>query len=254
MSKERASSDRLRGRTVLITGGARRVGAHLVRAVHAAGANVVIHCNRSRAEAETLSAELEAERPASTAVLSADLLDVAQLPLLVRATCDRFGTLDILINNASTFYPTPIGSIEPKAWDDLLGTNLRAPTFLTQAAAPELRRSQGLVLNLVDIHGLRPLRDHTVYSTAKAGLIMLTRALARELAPEVRVNAIAPGPVLWPEGGIPQERQEKILAQTPLHRAGTPEDIARAVLFFATDAPFVTGQILAVDGGRSIGW
>ncbi|HWW21155.1 MAG TPA: pteridine reductase [Steroidobacteraceae bacterium] len=252
MSKERPPSDRLRGRTVLITGGARRIGAHLARALHAAGANVVIHCHRSRAEADDLSAELEAVRPASTAVLSADLLDVAQLPPLVRATCDRFGTLDVLINNASSFYPTPIGSIELKAWDDLLGTNLRAPTFLTQAAAPELRRAQGLVLNLVDIHGLRPLREHSVYSTAKAGLIMLTRALARELAPEVRVNAIAPGPVLWPESGIGQERQQKILAQTPLQRPGSPEDIVRAVLFFATDAPFVTGQILAVDGGRSI--
>jgi pteridine reductase len=254
MNKERLASERLRGRTVLITGGARRVGAQIVRTMHAAGANVVIHCHRSRDEADTLSAELEAVRPASTAVLTADLLDVAQLPPLVRAASDRFGTLDVLINNASTFYPTPIGSIEPKAWDDLFGTNLRAPTFLSQAAAPELRRTQGLIVNLVDIHGLRPLREHAVYSTAKAGLIMLTRSLARELAPEVRVNAIAPGPVLWPEGGIAQERQEKILAQTPLHRAGTPDDIARAVLFFATDAPFVTGQILAVDGGRSIGW
>jgi pteridine reductase len=254
MSKERAPSDRLRGRTVLITGGARRVGAHLSRALHAAGANIVIHCHRSRQEADKLSAELEAARPASTAVLSADLLDVTLLPLLVRAACDRFGTLDVLINNASTFYPTPIGSIEPSAWDDLLGTNLRAPTFLAQAAASELRRSQGLILNMVDIHGIRPLRDHSVYSTAKAGLIMLTRALARELAPEVRVNAIAPGPVLWPESGIDEERKQKILEQTPLRRAGSPDDIARAVLFFATDAPFVTGQVLAVDGGRSIGW
>jgi pteridine reductase len=254
MGKERTASDRLRGRTVLITGGARRVGAHLSRTLHAAGANLVIHCHRSRDDADKLSAELEAIRPASTAVLSADLLDVAQLAPLVRAASDRFGTLDVLINNASTFYPTPIGSIDAHAWDDLMGTNLRAPTFLAQAAAPDLRRSQGLILNLVDIHGIRPLRDHSVYSTAKAGLIMLTRALARELAPEVRVNAIAPGPVLWPESGIEDERKLKILAETPLHRAGSPDDIARAVLFFAADAPFITGQILAVDGGRSIGW
>jgi pteridine reductase len=254
MNQDAQPSDRLRGRTVLITGAARRVGAHIARALHAAGANLVIHCHRSRREAEGLAAELEVARPASTAVLSADLLDVAQLPPLVRATCDRFGTLDVLINNASTFYPTPLGSIEPKEWDDLMGTNLRAPTFLAQAAAPQLRRSRGLLLNMVDIHGIRPLREHTVYSIAKAGLIMLTRSLARELAPDVRVNAIAPGPVLWPEGGIDEDRKARILEQTPLHRAGSPDDIARAALFFATDAPFVTGQILAIDGGRSIGW
>ena len=247
-------SDRLRGRTVLITGGARRLGAHVARAVHAAGANLVIHCHHSRTEAERLAAELELVRAASTAVLSADLLDVAQLPPLVRASCERFGTLDVLINNASTFYPTPLGSIEPKQWDDLMGTNLRAPTFLAQAAAPALRRARGLLLNMVDIHGIRPLREHTVYSTAKAGLIMLTRSLARELAPDVRVNAIAPGPVLWPEAGIDQDRKEKILEQTPMQHAGSPDDIARAVLFFASDAPFITGQVLAVDGGRSIGW
>lgn len=254
MSNERAPSDRLQGRTVLITGGARRIGAYLSRALHAAGANIVIHCHRSRTAAERLSAELEAVRPASTAVLSADLRDVTLMPPLVRATCDQFGTLDVLINNASTFYATPIGGIEPSAWDDLVGTNLRAPTFLAQAAASELRRSQGLILNMVDIHGIRPLREHSVYSSAKAGLIMLTRALARELAPEVRVNAIAPGPVLWPESGIDEARKQRILEQTPLQRAGSPEDIARAVLFFATDAPFITGQVLAVDGGRSIGW
>jgi pteridine reductase len=254
MDKDSPRSEQLRGRTVLITGGARRVGAHIARALHAAGANLVIHCHRSRREADSLAAELELARPGSTAALSADLLDLAQLPPLVRATCDRFGTLDVLINNASSFYPTPLGSIEPKQWDDLMGTNLRAPTFLAQAAAAELRRSRGLLLNIVDIHGIRPLREHTVYSTAKAGLIMLTRSLARELAPEVRVNAIAPGPVLWPEAGIEQDRKQKILEQTPMHRAGSPDDIARAVLFFACDAPFITGQILAVDGGRSIGW
>jgi pteridine reductase len=244
----------LRGRTALITGGARRVGAHLARALHAAGANIVVHFHRSRADADKLVAELELARPDSTTVISADLLDVSRLPALIRASCDRFGALDILINNASTFYPTPLGSISAAQWDDLIGTNLRAPTFLAQAAAQELRRRQGLLLNIVDIHGMRPLRDHLVYSTAKAGLIMLTRALARELAPEVRVNGIAPGPVMWPEAGIEEQRKEKILEHTPLHRSGSPQDIARAALFFATEAPFVTGQILAVDGGRSIGW
>jgi pteridine reductase len=245
---------RLRGRTALITGGARRVGAQIVRSLHAAGANVVIHCHRSRAEADRLKAELEAVRTDSTAVVTADLLDVAKLPSLVAAAHDRFGGLDILVNNASTFYSTPLGSISLGQWDDLFGTNLRAPTFLSQAAAPELRRARGLLLNIVDIHGMRPLRDHSVYSSAKAGLIMLTRSLARELAPEIRVNGIAPGPVLWPEAGIDEQRKQQILRSTPMHRSGSPEDIARAVLFFATDAPFVTGQILAVDGGRSIGW
>jgi pteridine reductase len=246
--------ERLNGRTALITGSARRVGAQIARVLHAAGANVVIHCHRSRTAAGQLAAELEARRADSTAVVSADLLDVSQLPPLIRQTCDRFGALDILINNASTFYPTPLGSITAQQWDDLLGTNLRAPTFLAQAAAAELRRAQGLLLNIVDIHGLRPLRDHLVYSTAKAGLIMLTRSLARELAPQVRVNGIAPGPVMWPDAGIDDQRKERILENTPLHRSGSPHDIARAALFFATGAPFITGQILAVDGGRSIGW
>jgi pteridine reductase len=249
-----SNAARLQGRTALITGGARRIGERTVRALHAAGANVVIHCHRSRAEADSLVAELESGRPQSTAVVAADLLDVGQLPSLVAAARERFGGLDILVNNASTFYPTPLGTISPKQWDDLFGTNLRAPTFLAQAAAGELRRARGLLLNMVDIHGIRPLRDHSVYSTAKAGLIMLTRALARELAPEVRVNGIAPGPVLWPDDGIDEARKQEILRNTPMHRTGSPDDIARAILFFATDAPFVTGQILAVDGGRSIGW
>jgi len=245
---------RLHGRTALITGAARRIGAQIVRSLHAAGANVVIHCHRSRAEADLLAAELERARPASTAIVAADLLDVTTLPSLVLAARERFGALDVLINNASSFYPTPMGSITAAQWDDLLGSNLRAPTFLAQAAASELVRTRGLIVNIVDIHGMRPLRDHVVYSTAKAGLIMLTRALARELAPDVRVNAVAPGPVMWPESGMEEERKQQILSNTPLHRIGSPDDIARAVLFFATDAPFVTGQILSVDGGRSIGW
>jgi pteridine reductase len=209
----------------------------------------------ARAEqADALAAQLQSARADSALVVSADLLDMAQLPALVRATCDRFGSLDILVNNASSFYPTPLGTITATQWDDLLGSNLRAPAFLSQAAAPELKRAKGLLLNIVDIHGMRPLRDHVVYSTAKAGLIMLTRALARELAPDVRVNGIAPGPVLWPEGELPEQVKEKILDNTPLHRQGSPQDIARTALFFATAAPFITGQILAVDGGRSIGW
>jgi len=244
----------LSGRTALVTGAARRVGAQIARSLHAAGANVMIHCHRSLAEAQRLAAQLEQARAGSAAVSVTDLRDTAALPGLIAGTCDRFGALDLLINNASSFYPTPIGQITLVQWNDLIGTNLQAPLFLAQAAAPELRRRGGLLLNIVDIHGQRPLREHAVYSVAKAGLIMLTRALARELAPQVRVNAIAPGAVLWPEQGLDEARRDRIRAQTPLQRPGTPEDIARAVLFFATEAPFVTGQILAVDGGRSIGW
>jgi pteridine reductase len=251
---DRPHTGALAGQTALVTGGARRVGAGIVRALHGAGANVMIHCHRSVSAAQELAAELEAVRPGSAAVVVADLIDAARLPAIISRTCERFGRLHLLINNASTFYPTPLGTIELAQWDDLMGTNLRAPLFLAQAAAAELRRTQGLLLNIVDIHGLRPLRDHVVYCAAKSGLIMLTRALARELAPRVRVNAIAPGPVLWPEVDMDDERKQKILEQTPLQRRGSPEDIARAVLFFASEAPFVTGQILAVDGGRSIGW
>jgi pteridine reductase len=244
----------LSGRTALVTGAARRLGAQIARTLHAAGAQIMVHCHHSVDEAKQLVAQLEQLRPGSAAMSVADLCDAAALPQLVAATCERFGALDLLINNASSFYPTPLGSITTTQWDDLMGTNLRAPLFLAQAAASELRRRNGLLLNIVDIHGLRPLRDHTVYCAAKAGLIMLTRALARELAPQVRVNAIAPGAVLWPEHGMDEERRERIREQTPLQRSGSPEDIARAVLFFAAEAPFVTGQILAVDGGRSIAW
>ena len=244
----------LSGQTALVTGAARRVGAQIARSLHAAGANVMIHCHRSLAEAQRLAAQLEQARAGSAAVSVTDLRDTAALPGLIAGTCDRFGALDLLINNASSFYPTPIGQITLVQWNDLIGTNLQAPLFLAQAAAPELRRRGGSLLNIVDIHGLRPLREHAVYSAAKAGLIMLTRALARELAPQVRVNAIAPGAVLWPEQGLDEARRDRIRAQTPLQRPGSPEDIARAVLFFATQAPFVTGQVLAVDGGRSIGW
>src|SRR5450631_3911820 len=247
-------SQRLSGRTALITGGARRVGAAIVRALHGAGANVVIHCHRSLAAARGLAAELKSVRPDSAAVIACDLLDTEALPGLIGGAHECFAALHLLVNNASTFYPTPFGAITLANWDDLLGTNLRAPLLLTQAVAPELRRTRGAVVNIVDIHGLRPLRDHAVYSVAKAGLIMLTRALARELAPDVRVNAIAPGPVLWPDAPMPEAQKEKIIDKTPLHRRGSPEDIARAVLFFASEAPFVTGQILAVDGGRSVGW
>lgn len=241
----------LKDKVVLITGGARRVGATITRKLHAAGANVVIHYHRSVAEAQALSAELNAARSASTTPLGGNLLDVKVLASLVEATVARYGHLDILINNASTFYPTPVGTITEAQFDDLMGTNLRAPLFLSQAAAPHLQARDGLILNIADIHGMRPLRYHTVYSPAKAGLIMLTQSLARELAPHVRVNAVAPGPVEFPEQGLTDEMKRVIIEKTLLKRRGSPEDIARAALFFASGAPYVTGQILAVDGGRS---
>ncbi len=244
----------LAGRTLLVTGAARRVGAALARKLHSAGANVVIHFHRSTDEAAQLARELEGERPGSTAFVQADLLQLDELPAVIDGAIRAFGQLDILVNNASTFYPTAMGEITQAHWDDLVGTNLRAPLFLSQAAAPALRITHGLILNIADIHGMRPLKRYPVYSVAKAGLIMLTKALAREMAPHIRVNAIAPGPVMWPEDGTDKELQHKIIDKTLLKRAGTPEDVARAALFFATEAPYLTGQILAVDGGRSVGW
>jgi pteridine reductase len=244
----------LTGRVALVTGSARRIGAALVRGFHAAGANVVIHCHRSTREAEQLREELDAQRARSAIVVTADLLD-ERTPLgIVESAVAAFGRLDVLINNASTFYPTPFGQITSQHWNDLTGTNLRAPLFISQAAAPHLKKVQGLIINMIDIHAQRPLPQYPVYSTAKAGLAMLTRALARELGPEVRVNGIAPGPILWPEAGVDPKLQAEILAKTLLKRTGSPDDIVRVALFLARDATYVTGQIIAVDGGRSVGW
>jgi pteridine reductase len=243
----------LADKVVLVTGAARRVGAVIAAAFHAEGARVAVHYRSSRTEADALVARLEALRPGSARAFAADLADTAACARLPESVVRAFGRLDVLVNNASTFYATPVGGITPDQFDDLVGSNLRAPLFLTQAAAPELAKREGLVLNIADIHGLRPLANHAVYCAAKAALVMLTRSLARELAPAVRVNAIAPGPVLWPEQGVDAELRERIVARTALKRAGTPEDVARAALFFARDAPFVTGEVLAVDGGRLAG-
>jgi pteridine reductase len=244
----------LTGKTVLITGGARRVGAAIGRKLHAAGANLLIHYRNSAQEAQTLAAELNQARAHSAGLFQANLLDLDKLPELVEFATRAWGSLDVLVNNASTFYPTPVGEITPQAWDDLFGSNLKVPLFLSQSAAPALRKSGGLILNIVDIHGLRPLRNYTVYCAAKAGLHMLTRSLAKELGPEIRVNGISPGPVLWPEQGGDEKMRAKIIQRTILQRMGTPEDIANTALFFASSAPFITGQILAVDGGRSVAW
>lgn len=246
-----AGEQALHGRVVLITGGAKRLGATTVRALHAAGASIVVHYHQSREAAERLVAELNAQRAGSAHAVSANLLDTDALPALVAAAIERYGRLDVLVNNASSFYPTPVGEITAAQFDDLIGTNLRAPLFLTQAAAPALRATQGLVINMADIHGQRPLKDYPVYSAAKAALVMLTRSLARELGPEVRVNAIAPGPVLWPEQPLDDALKAEIVGKTALKRSGSPDDIARTALFLATSAPFITGQVIAVDGGRS---
>jgi pteridine reductase len=244
----------LAGKSVLITGAAKRVGAQIARVLHAAGASVLLHYRSSAEDAAALAGELNALRPDSAQTAECDLLDVSQFPGLIARASQAFGGLDVLVNNASTFYPTPVGDITEIDWDDLLGTNLKAPLFLAQAASAPLRERAGLVLNVADIHGLRPLRRYPVYSIAKAGLIMLTKSLAREMGPHVRVNAVAPGPVMWPADGLDKELQEKIIRRTALKRPGSADEVARACLYFAADAPYVTGQVLAVDGGRSIGW
>lgn len=242
----------LAGRSVLITGAARRIGAAIARRLHGSGMNLNLHYRHSRAEAERLAAELEATRPDSVQLLQADLLDTARLPELVDACVERWGRLDVLVNNASSFYPTPLDTATEDQWDELLGSNLKAPFFLARAAVPQLRAHHGAIVNLVDIHAERPREGHPIYSAAKAGLQNLTRSLARELRPEVRVNAVAPGAILWAEGGDDPDTQRAILERVALNRLGDPDDIARAVLFLVRDGGYITGQTLAVDGGRNL--
>lgn len=241
----------LAGKTALITGGAARVGAVITRRLHRAGAHVVVHYRRSRDPAEILRTELQAIRPNSVTLVQGDLLDEKVIPDVIAQSVASTRRLDLLVNNASTYYPTPIGAATTDNWDDLFGTNAKAPFFLTQAAAPHLRSQQGSIVNLVDIHALRPLPDHPIYCMAKAANAMLVKSLARDLAPDIRVNGIAPGAILWPEGYQTDAERQHILARIPLARPGTPEAIAAATLYFAT-ADYVTGQILPVDGGRTV--
>ena len=245
-------NESLAGKAVLVTGGARRVGAAIARRLHAAGANVLLHYRDSEADAAKLEAELNALRPKSASKVKAELLAPIAPRALVGAARDSFGRLDLLVNNASSFFAVEVGAIEASHWEELIGSNLRAPLFISQEAAPELAKHEGSIVNIVDIHAERPLKGYPLYSIAKAGLAALTRSLAIELAPDVRVNGVAPGAIAWPEDGQldPAER-ERVIATTPLARIGSPEDIAQAVHYLAC-APYVTGEIIAVDGGRSI--
>jgi pteridine reductase len=244
----------LQDKVVLITGGARRVGAAIARRLHGAGAKLVVHYRSSVTEAQSLKQALTAQRPDSVALVQGDLLKPANLASLVKDAVKIFGRLDALVNNASSFYPTALGEITEKSWDDLVGTNLKAPLFLSQAAARELKKTHGAIVNIIDIHAEFPMKNYIVYNIAKGGLVALTRSLARELGPEVRVNGVAPGTILWPddENWRDEVARQRIMNQTALKRVGEPDDIAKAVEFLLIDSPYITGQVLAVDGGRSV--
>ena len=244
----------MRGKVVLVTGGAKRVGAAICRRLHAAGAQLAVHFRSSEQEALDLQKELNELRMQSAELFQADLLDLNALPQLVHKVIEKFGRLDGLVNNASSFYATPLSDVDEQQWHDLLGTNLKAPLFLAKAAAAELSRRNGCIVNIADIHAERPMHGHLLYSTAKAGLVALTKGLAQEMAPLVRVNAVAPGVIVWPvnEAWMDEEQRRKIVAHTLLKREGDPDDIARTVRFLMDEAPYITGQIIAVDGGRSV--
>ena len=248
------SKQNLVGKVVLVTGAARRIGAAIVTRLHEDGARVAIHYRDSANEARNLAIRLNEQRADSAGAFQADLLDPEQDSRLISAVTNWAGRLDCLVNNASSFYPTPVGSITEDHWEDLIGSNLKAPLFLSQAAVPQLQKHTGVIINIVDIHAQRPLRNHAVYGPAKAGLAMLTRSLAKDLAPHIRVNGVSPGAILWPEDGMSDAARQTILRQVPLQRPGHPDDIAGCVLYLLRDATYVTGQIIAVDGGRSIGW
>lgn len=242
----------LEGKTALITGGVRRIGAAIAHILHDAGMNLALHYRSSVADAERLRDELNQRRSESVILLQGNLLDTSCLPALVEQAANRWQRLDLLVNNASSFYPTPVSTATEAQWDELMGSNLKAPFFLSQAAATHLRAVCGSIINIVDIHAERPMSKHTLYCAAKAGLVMLTKSLARELGPEIRVNGIAPGAILWPEAGVSETLQSYILSRVALRRLGQPEHIARTLLFLVRDGGYITGQIIAVDGGRSL--
>lgn len=242
-------------KVALITGAAGRIGAQTARRLHEAGMNIAIHYRHSEEKAKTLKAELETHRPDSVETFQCDLNVTPDLAGLVSEVEKRFGRLDVLINNASSFYPTPVGQMSEEQWLDLVGSNMKAPLFLSQAAMPLLKQAHGCIVNLVDIHGFRPMKNHTIYSMAKAAKVMMVKSLARELAPEIRVNGVAPGAIEWPDtesqAGMSAEEREMILARIPMQRKGEFDDIARTIRFLALDAPYITGEIITVDGGRT---
>jgi len=242
----------MQNKTVLITGAAARIGAEIASTLHEAGMNIVIHYRSSADKASLLCNRLNDKRKNSAAILQADLLQTDALQKLVDQAAAIWGGLDVLVNNASSFYPTPVGQITEAHWDDLMGSNLKAPVFLSQAATPYLRESKGCIINIVDIHGFRPMKEHPVYCAAKAGLAMLTQSLAKDLGPEIRVNGVAPGAIMWPASELDADIQASILERTALKRQGAPDDIAKAVRYLAMDADYVTGQIIPVCGGRSL--
>lgn len=247
-------SPALADQCALVTGAARRIGASIARRLHASGACVAIHYRHSAAEAAALCNDLNAIRSDSARLFQADLHDSNERNNLLDSVLSWSGTLDLLVNNASSFYATPLGQVTEDDWSDLIGSNLKAPLFLSQAAAPHLRKQRGNIINIIDIHAFLPLRDHAVYGAAKAGLAMLTRSMAKDMAPDVRVNGVAPGAISWPENGMSDAVKKEIISQIPMRCTGVPDDIARCVLFLASEANYVTGQIIAVDGGRSLGW
>lgn len=242
----------IQGHVALVTGAARRIGAAIARTLHEAGMNVALHFHRSSDEAHALHRELNEKRPRSATLLQADLHDIDRFPKLINGVLESWGRLDALINNAATFFPTPIGSISREQWDALIDSNLRAPFFLAQSAMPALAERNGCIINIADVHADRPLRNYSVYSISKAGLVMMTKSLARELGPAVRVNALAPGAILWPEDEMDSTTKQQIVDRIALKRQGEPAEVARAVLFLIRDASYTTGQIIAVDGGRSL--
>jgi len=237
-------------KTALITGSAQRIGACTARTLHQAGMNVIIHYRHGRDAASQLADELNQQRGDSARTLQADLDDETIYDRFIQQAIDQWGQLDVLVNNASTFFPTPVGSITLAHWHTLINSNLKAPLFLSQAAAPALSETRGCIINITDVHAFRPMRDHPVYCAAKAGLVMLTRSLAKELGPTIRVNGVAPGAILWPDHDMTETTKQKILDRTALKRPGTPDDIAKTILFLVRDADYITGQILPVDGGR----
>lgn len=249
---EQNSANSLKDKVVLITGAAHRIGAHTARVLHECGARLVLHYRSSKQAAYSLKEELNSRRNNSVVLLQENLLDTDKLAMVVQNAVSHWGQLDALINNASSFYPTPLGNVTLEHWNDLMGSNLKAPFFLSQAAAPYLSKTNGCIVNIVDIHAERPLKQYPVYSIAKAGLVMLTKALAGELGPEIRVNGVAPGAILWPENELDEVTKQRIISRTFLKKQGQPEDIARAILFLLRDAHYTSGHILTVDGGRSL--